>query len=167
VIAVSSTTRAGRHHVVTVLPVSTWWSGRSGELGALWLVAATANWVNLVVGSFECHCRPGYYGATCDHVDGCASNPCQNGASCSNTSSTGSYQCVLFDIFGLFEWVKACHVPLEGKLVIMETLFHDVLANTEDFDISATSSLFYSINPPQSFQIQLSSSCASHIAFLC
>jgi len=31
-------------------------------------------------------CRTGYYGSTCENIDGCASSPCQNGASCSSAS---------------------------------------------------------------------------------
>ena len=40
-----------------------------------------------------CVCNTGYTGSTCNQIaDNCASNPCQNGASCRN--SIGSYQCV-------------------------------------------------------------------------
>ena len=54
---------------------------------------------------FACACSPGFSGKSCEvdeRVDECTSNPCQNGASCSDSSSAGlrngldwndSYQC--------------------------------------------------------------------------
>nr|XP_054761568.1 fibrillin-2-like [Lytechinus pictus] len=47
-------------------------------------------------GNFSCSCQPGFEllgdGASCNEIDECASDPCQNGATC--TDEINSYNCI-------------------------------------------------------------------------
>jgi hypothetical protein len=45
--------------------------------------------------SFSCSCRPGYSGLFCQtNIDECASNPCQNGATCFDAINSFSCLCI-------------------------------------------------------------------------
>lgn len=51
-----------------------------------------------VPGSYECYCRPGYTGDSCEQdIDECLSSPCKNGGSCQNLEN--NYECTCMEGF--------------------------------------------------------------------
>ncbi|KAJ8734440.1 hypothetical protein PYW08_013690 [Mythimna loreyi] len=51
-----------------------------------------------VPGSYECYCRPGYTGDSCEQdIDECLSSPCKNGGTCQNLEN--NYECTCMEGF--------------------------------------------------------------------